>query len=97
MFAKAGRPLQFYDATEVKRMLSLYLLTLLAGAVATMLGFLSTRWKPGEKIDFAPVVAELRYWLLFEPRRLLLTSRAGLRQRRNLRGKRAGVRGYKSC
>ena len=78
-------------------MLSLYLLTLLAGAVATMLGFLSTRWKLGEKIDFAPVVAELRYWLLFEPRRLLLTSRARLRQRRNLRGKRAGVRGYKSC
>ena len=74
-------------------MLSLYLLALLAGAVATMLGFLSTRWKPGEKIDFAPVVAELRYWLLFEPRRLLLTSRARLRQRRNLHGQRAGVCG----
>ena len=53
--------------------------------------FLGTHWKPGEKIDFAPVVAELRYGLLFEPRRLLLTSRARLRQRRNLRGKRAGV------
>jgi hypothetical protein len=71
-------------------MLSLYLLALLAGAVATVLGFLGTHWKPGEKIDFAPVVAELRYWVLFEPRRWLLTSRARLRQRRNLRGQRAG-------
>jgi len=42
-------------------MLDLYLLSLLAGAMAAALDWFGACWKPGEKIDVKPLIAELRY------------------------------------
>jgi hypothetical protein len=52
-------------------MLDLYLLACLAGVGAAVLGWFGTCWKPGEKIDVKPLIAELRYWFLLEPRQPL--------------------------